>query len=88
MTRRVSPASSHDRARHGGCRGSHSGFTIIELMTVLIVLGILITVVVVPAVRGMAGRQRVQGVQAGFVYRINVTTNTGGTSVTVLVTAE
>jgi len=64
MTRRVSPASSHDRARHGGCRGSHSGFTIIELMTVLIVLGILITVVVVPAVRGMAGRQRVQGVQA------------------------
>ena len=33
-------------------------------------------------------KQRVQGVQAGFVYRINVTTNTGGTSVTVLVTAE
>ncbi|HEY6511431.1 MAG TPA: hypothetical protein VI032_05600 [Burkholderiaceae bacterium] len=40
------------------------GLTIIELMTVLIVLGVLIGVLVAPAINGMVARHRVQGVHA------------------------
>jgi Tfp pilus assembly protein FimT len=38
--------------------------TIIELMVVLIVLGVLVTLLVVPAIGGMVARHRVQGVHA------------------------
>jgi prepilin-type N-terminal cleavage/methylation domain-containing protein len=48
-------------------RWRHRGLTIIELMTVLIVLGVLITLSVAPSVRGMAARQRVQGVHTGVM---------------------
>ena len=40
------------------------GLTIIELMTVLIVLGVLVSVIVAPAISGMIARHRVQGVNA------------------------
>jgi Tfp pilus assembly protein FimT len=42
------------------------GLTIIELMTVLIVLGVLITLVA-PSMRGAMARHRVEAVQAGLV---------------------
>jgi type II secretory pathway pseudopilin PulG len=45
-------------------RGLVRGLTIIELMAVLIVLGVIITLVVMPAVGNMVARHRVQGVQA------------------------
>jgi len=40
------------------------GMTIIELMAVLIVLGVLASVLVAPAINGMVARHRVQGVHA------------------------
>jgi|KBSSwiStaDraftv2_1062776.scaffolds.fasta_scaffold80728_3 prepilin-type N-terminal cleavage/methylation domain-containing protein len=40
------------------------GMTIIELITVLIVLGVLVTLVVGPSMRGMAARHRVEAVNA------------------------
>jgi prepilin-type N-terminal cleavage/methylation domain-containing protein len=47
-------------------RSQHRGLTIIELMTVLIVLGVLITLVA-PSMRGAMARHRVEGVQAGLL---------------------
>jgi prepilin-type N-terminal cleavage/methylation domain-containing protein len=46
--------------RHANGRG----MTIIELMTVLIVLGVLMTLVAGPSMRGMAARHRVESVNA------------------------
>jgi prepilin-type N-terminal cleavage/methylation domain-containing protein len=43
---------------------SNRGMTIIELMTVLVVLGVLITLVAGPSMRGMAARHRVEAVNA------------------------
>lgn len=40
------------------------GMTVIELMVVLIVLGVLVSVVIAPAIGGMIARHRVQGVHA------------------------
>ena len=48
------------------------GVTIIELMTVLVVLGVLITLVVAPAIQGMIGRHRVQGVQAELLVDLQL----------------
>lgn len=45
-------------------RARNQGMTIIELMVALIVLGILVSLVVAPAISGMAGRHRAQGVHA------------------------
>ncbi len=44
------------------CQPRSLGLTIIELMTVLVVLGVLVTLVA-PTFRGMMQRQRVQGIQ-------------------------
>jgi prepilin-type N-terminal cleavage/methylation domain-containing protein len=49
---------------HGIFGARPRGMTIIELMVALIVLGILVSLVIAPAVSGMAGRHRVQGVHA------------------------
>src|ERR1044071_7040964 len=43
------------------------GMTIIELMTVLIVLGVLITLVAGPSMRAMAARHRVESVNAEVI---------------------
>ena len=43
------------------------GMTIIELVTVLIVLGVLITLVAGPSMRGMAARHRVEAVNAEVI---------------------
>lgn len=40
------------------------GLTIIELMTVMIVLGVLVSILIAPAINGMVARHRVQGVHA------------------------
>jgi Tfp pilus assembly protein PilE len=56
--------------RAGRHRGR--GVTIIELVTVLVVLGVLISLVVAPAIQGMIGRHRVQGVQAGLLVDLQL----------------
>jgi len=45
-------------------RARARGLTLIELMTVMIVLGVLISIAVAPAISGMVARHRVQGVHA------------------------
>jgi Tfp pilus assembly protein FimT len=47
-------------------RSRQTAFTVIELMTVLIVIGVVITLVA-PSMRSMMARQRVQGVQDGLI---------------------
>jgi Tfp pilus assembly protein FimT len=52
------------KQRHSvGRRVRATAFTVIELMTVLIVIGVVITLVA-PSMRGMMARQRVEGVNA------------------------
>jgi prepilin-type N-terminal cleavage/methylation domain-containing protein len=46
---------------------SSRGLTIIELITVLIVLGVLVTLVAGPSMRGMAARHRVEAVNAELI---------------------
>lgn len=48
--------------RHRHCQARSLGLTLVELLTVLVVLGVLITLVA-PTFRGMMQRQRVQGIQ-------------------------
>jgi Tfp pilus assembly protein FimT len=43
------------------------GLTIIELTVVLIVIGVIVTLLVVPSMSGMIARHRVQGVQAELI---------------------
>ncbi|MCG3190353.1 MAG: hypothetical protein LKCHEGNO_03061 [Burkholderiaceae bacterium] len=43
------------------------GMTIIELTVVLIVVGVLVTLLVIPSMKGMIARHRVQGVQAELI---------------------
>lgn len=45
-------------------RRASSGFTIIEMVVVLIVVGVVITLAVAPAMRGMVERHRVEGIHA------------------------
>ena len=59
-----------DSAHHGAHprsrvdRSYARGMTIIELMVVLIVLGVLVSLLIAPAIGGMVARHRVQGVHA------------------------
>ncbi len=43
------------------------GMTIIELTVVLILVGVLVTLLVIPSMKGMIARHRVQGVQAELI---------------------
>jgi len=49
---------------HPAGRRHASAMTIIEMMVVLIVLGVLISLVIAPAINGMVARHRVQGINA------------------------
>jgi prepilin-type N-terminal cleavage/methylation domain-containing protein len=45
-------------------RAARSGFTLIELMVTLIVLGVVVTLAVAPSMRGAIERHRVEGIHA------------------------
>lgn len=57
-------ATRHGGGRTGRARRHDHGLTIIELTVVLAVIGVLVGVLVAPAMSGMIARHRVQGVQA------------------------
>jgi len=48
------------------------GMTVIELMVVLIVLGVLVSVLIAPAIGGMIARHRVQGVHAELLVDLQL----------------
>jgi type IV fimbrial biogenesis protein FimT len=57
-------ARSHARAGTCGAQRHVRAMTVIELMATMIVLGVLISLVVAPAMSGMVARHRVQGIQS------------------------
>jgi len=67
-----------DRAHCGAHAGARvaalcaRGMTIIELMVVLIVLGVLVSLLVAPAIGGMVARHRVQGVHAELLVDLQL----------------
>ena len=64
--------------------------TIIELMVVLIVLGVLVSLLVAPAIGGMVARHRVQGVHAELLVDLQLARSEqaqrNGTSTSVSIT--
>ena len=71
-------------------RARARGLTIIELMTVMIVLGVLVSIAVAPAISGMVARHRVQGVHAELLGDLQLARSEqaqrNGTSTSVSVT--
>jgi len=85
-----------DGATKAGLRRLHvarprvRGLTIIELMTVMIVLGVLVSIAIAPAISGMVARHRVQGVHAELLGDLQLARSEqaqrNGTSTSVSVT--
>ena len=59
----------YTRTTHGHCAGAvigrHSGFSLIEIMVVLVIMGLLVSIVA-PNVLNRADEARIQKVQADF----------------------
>ena len=89
----MNPVNDIDAAAKTGLRATRSrsrGLTLIELMTVLIVVGVLVGVLIAPSISGMAARHRVQGVHSELLgdlqFARSEQTQRNGTSTSVSVT--